>query len=400
MGPADRYLAEVAAHLTLPDEPRAEILEELAAHIGDAAADLRAAGHEPDVAEMEALARLGPPATIARALVAARRGPAQLLAAAGAGTWAALGSGVYGALTGWVVVVIASVVGLIITHWAVDALGVYFRGWAGGWNTVLTALVLAVGAYTAGAAATRGVARRDWWAASEIRGDVAVIGAITVAFLILVVYEASLNWASVLALILVPCAFAAGTRIETPPLRRFRDLGVLLVAALVIVLVGSFATWAAAGHPDSYSWNEETLGAGILPPWWGGSPDSAHSRFDASTSTSTALGTESVEYDAVSQQAIAQLRDFRLEAWIGEPPHDDWHLVPGQTRPFAVAPAQLDGTTLSGTIVFNQVPEVDWAGVVLTAVGPDGQRYLLDVSGLEQTEFFGSVFSWFAALAR
>jgi hypothetical protein len=66
-------------------------------------------------------------------------------------------------------------------------------------------------------------------------------------------------------------------------------------------------------------------------------------------------------------------------------------LVPGQTGPYAVGPAQLDGTTLSGTITFNQAPNVDWAGVVLTAGGPDGQRYLLDASGPERTEFFGSV---------
>jgi hypothetical protein len=59
-----------------------------------------------------------------------------------------------------------------------------------------------------------------------------------------------------------------------------------------------------------------------------------------------------------------------------------------------------DGAAVSGTIAFNSEPGVDWAQVVLTAFGPDGHRYLLWASGPQQSEFFGSVASWFAAVAR
>ena len=399
MDSEDRYLAEVAVHLTLPDQPKAEILEELAVHLGDTIADLQEAGLEPEAAQSEALARLGPPAGLARAIMAAHRSPAQLLAAAGAGTWAAIGSGVAGAVTGWLVVLLASVLGWLMVWQVAKALDIYYTGWTGGWNTVLTAVALAIGTFSAGAGAVRAVALRGWRAPSEVRGLVALAGGVTLAFPVLFLFEAALNWASVLGLVLVPVAFAFGTRFDTFGPLGARALGVLLIAAMAVVLPVSGAALVTANHTQSYSWNEETLGAGMLPPWWGGSPESAAVLF-SSQSTSMALGTDSVEYDLVSQQAIAQFRDFRLEAWIGEPPHDDWRLVAGQTGPYAVAPALLDGTTLSGTITFNQAPNVDWAGVVLTAAGPDGQRYLLDASGPERTEFFGSVWSWFAALAR
>ena len=60
----------------------------------------------------------------------------------------------------------------------------------------------------------------------------------------------------------------------------------------------------------------------------------------------------------------------------------------------------VDGTSMSGTIVFNQEPLANWAAVVLTAVGPDGRRYVLAATGPEQTEFFGTVWNWIAALTR
>lgn len=396
----DRYLAEVTSYLTLPDELKAEILEELAVHLGDTVAGLQEAGLSEQAAEAEALSRLGPPAALARALVAARRRPAQLLAAAGAGTWAAIGSGFTGAAGALLVVLLAAIVGSIATRQVAGALGIYPTGWTGEWNTVLTGVVFAVGALYAGAAAVSGVARRGWRAPSEVRPVVAVVGGFLIAFLVLVLFEAALNWASVIALALVPAAFAVGTQVDTVRPLRVRILGVLCLAATAVVLTVGVATFAAAGQAQSYSWNADSVGAGILPQWWGGSSRRANALFGTTGSRSSALGVETVEYQVANPGAIAQLSDFRLEAWIGQPPQDDWHLAPGQTGPFAVAPAELDGTTLSGTIIFNQAPNIDWAEVVLTAVGPDGQRYLLDASGPEQTQFFGSVWSWFAALAR
>jgi hypothetical protein len=398
MDPKDQYLTEVAGFLTLPEELKAEILEELAAHLADTVADLENTGLEPDLAEAEALARLGQPDHLARALATAHRTPAQLLAAAGAGTWAAIGSGVGGAIVGWLVVMLAAILGTIVVRQVTAALDIYFTGWTGGWNTVLTGLVLAAGALAAGTAAVHAVARRGWRAPYEVRDVVALTGGTALALLVLVLFEASLNWASVLALSLVPIAFAVGTRVSTLRPTGIRTLGVLSIATAAVVLVAGLMTGVSAGPSQSYSWNQDSIGSGILPPWWGGSSERANALFGSQSSSSTALGGETIEYQASSQQAIAQLRDFRLEAWVAQAPRDDWRLVPGQTRPFAVAPAYFDGTTISGTIAYNQSPTVTWAQVVLTAVGHDGQRYLLDASGPQQTEFFGSVWSWFAAL--
>jgi HAAS len=391
MNAQNRYFGEVNSHLTLPDELKSEVLEELAAHVADTIADLQDAGLGPETAESEAISRLGPPSELARALVAARRTPRQLLAAAGSGTWAAIGSGIKGAITGWLIVAIASAFVWAVAH--------QFRGWSAGWNTVLTAMVLATGAFAAGTAATRTVARRAWRAAPEVRNGVALAGAGVLAFLVLGLFETSLNWASVLGLAIVPLAFAAGTR--TGDVRPgIRTAVVLFVAAAILTAGAAFATQLSRGRIDSYSWNEDTFGAGILPLWWGGSSTAADALLQGSVSTSQMVGTEAIEYQVPSPQVIARLTDFRLEAWVADAPRDDWHLAPGQTAPYAVAPAYVDGTSMSGTIVFNQEPLANWAAVVLTAVGPDGRRYVLAATGPEQTEFFGTVWNWIAALTR
>lgn len=402
MDARDRYLAEVDAQLTLPDELKAEILEELAAHLADAVADLQATGREPAVAESEALARLGPPADLARALVAARRGWTKVLAAAGAGTWAAVTSGIRGAVAGWLVIVLASILGTVLARAPAQALGIEIGfGWTDGWNTVLTAAGLGVGSFLAGAAAVRAVARRSWRRPADVRSAVAVAGALAVGVLVLVQLEAALNWASVVALLLVPVAFVAGTSFESFRLPGISGIAVLLLAGLILILsVNVGSTAGGAGVPKSYWWSEEAHGYEMVGPWWRGSREGASADFPHGESGWGSSGIATVSADAASERVISQLRAFRLEAWIAQPPSDGWALIAGQQGPFATAPASVDGTTVSGTIRFDQVPGVDWAEVILTAIGSDGRRYLITANGPVPTEFHGSVWAWFSSLNR
>jgi HAAS len=399
----DEYLADLATQLPLPEPQKAEVLEELAAHLGDGVAELVAHGRDREAAEAEMLRRLGSADELARGLLRARQTRSQLLAAAGAGVVAAFRSGLFGALAGWLLVALGSILATIVLQYLRPILGLpEWSGWTPGWNSVITGLGLAIGSALAGAAAVRVVAARSWRPAFEVRPAVGVAGAIVIAYLTLVLAHQSLNWASVLAYLAIPVGFVVGARFERLHPPRWRYLLVATTAVLVGALLfgvvgGGFAS--RDGPSGGYSWSEETHGYAMIAPWWA-EPGSPKSDIVSSGEYWATSGIDSVTVDGASTAALARFDDWRLEAWRAEPPQDGWALLPGQTGPFATAPATLDGTTVSGTIAFNQEPGVDWAQVVLTAIGPDGQRYLLWASGPQQTEFYGSVWSWFAALAN
>ena len=397
----DEYLADLAARLPLPEPQRAEVLEEVAAHLGDGIADLVAHGRDPEQAEAEVLRRLGSTDELARGLLRARHTRSQLLAAAGAGVVAALRSGLFGALAGWLLVALAAVLATAAMQYLRPVLGLpEWSGWTPGWNSVITGAGLAIGAALAGAAAVRVVAGRSWRPVSDVRLPVAVGGASVVAFLALVLAHESLNWASVLAYLAVPVAFVLGARFERLQAPRWRYLLVgttaVLVGALVFSAASGFAMHGGAGW--GYSWSEETHGYAMIAPWWA-EPGSADQVIVSSGEGWGGTGIDSVTVEGASAGDLDSFSDWRLEAWRAQPPQDGWALLPGQVRPLATSPASRDGTTVSGTIAFNQEPDVDWAQVVLTALGPDGHRYLLWASGPQQSEFYGSVWSWFAALA-
>ncbi len=62
----DDYLAELLAHLRLPDGKRRRVVAEVEDHLACAAADLHAEGLDPDQAEHEAVRRFGPAGELAR----------------------------------------------------------------------------------------------------------------------------------------------------------------------------------------------------------------------------------------------------------------------------------------------------------------------------------------------
>lgn len=399
----DEYLAQVAARLPLPEPQRAEVLEELAAHLGDGVADLVAKGRDREGAEAEVLRRLGSSDDLARGLLRARQTRSQLLAAAGAGVVAALRTGLFGAVAGWLLVALASVLATVVLQSLQPLLGLpSWSGWTPGWNSVITGLGLAIGAALAGAAAVRVVAARSWRCADDVRAAVAIAGGVILGWWVLVLSHESLNWASVLAYLAIPVAFIAGARFEKlgPPSARTLVIGTaaLLLAGLVVGTAGGFAS--RSGPEGGYSWDAQSHGYSMIAPWWQ-VPGSANADIIASDSGWGGLGVDQITVEATSASVIGKFTDFRFEAWKTQPPQDNWALLPGQTGPFAVAPATPDGSTVSGTITFNQAPGVDWAQVVLTAIGPDGRRYLLWAEpSPQQTEFNGSVWSWFAAIAR
>jgi hypothetical protein len=398
----EQFLDAVAARLVAPDEVRSEILEELAAHLGDSVRELIEQGRTREAAEAEAIARLGPPEALARALAVAHRRPVQLLAAAGAGTWAAVRTGAFGTLVVWLVVGLLSIFASLLARTVAGWLGQPYLasgGWSSGWNTILTAAGLSIGGFFAAAASVRAVARRGWWTPGQVRAAVGIGGALILGVAVLGVLEQPLNWASVLAMLLVPPAFALGARLAAVPLPPRPAAVALLLALIVPVGVVSIAVSAGRAAP-SFQWDERTHGYEMIGPWWQDPAAGAATDFPSDESWSTMTGVEQVTVYAANSAVVDRFQDFRLEAWRVEPPGDGWRLIPGQTRPFAVAPATVDGTAISGTLHFNRTPGVDWAQVVLTATGQDGRRYLLTASGPRSTVFYGSVVDWFTTLGE
>jgi hypothetical protein len=357
-------------------------------------------GRTRKTAEAEAITRLGPPDQLARALAAAHRRPMHLLAAAGAGTWAALRTGTFGAVLAWLVVgllsIVASVVGRGVASWLGLPPGTN-AGWSDGWNSVLTAAGLAIGGFFAAAAAVRAVVRRGWWQPARVRLAVGIGGGLLLAMLVLGVLELPLNWASVAAMLLVPVAFALGARLEGVHLPPRRATAALMLAILIPGLAISAAV-NGRGGVTSFEWDEATHGYEMIAPWWQDPAAGEPADFPTGSSFSAMTGTVEDTVSAASVAVIQQFRDFQLEAWRAEPPGDGWRLIPGQQRPFAVSTATTLGTEVSGFLRFNRTPGVEWAQVVLTATGPDGRRYLLTASGPLPTVFYGSVVDWFAAL--
>ncbi|MGD0248746.1 MAG: hypothetical protein ABSB75_06800, partial [Candidatus Limnocylindrales bacterium] len=67
------------------------------------------------------------------------------------------------------------------------------------------------------------------------------------------------------------------------------------------------------------------------------------------------------------------------------------------TSPFAVQPATLQGDSLNASFPFQKYRNAGSWWVVLTAVGPDGHRYRLDIGGGTSTDFSGTAWEWLTA---
>jgi hypothetical protein len=400
MSDRERFLTDLAASLPLPPHVRDAVVEELAAHVDDEIADLLERGYDPASAEREAVRRLGPPRSLARDLARARRGSDRLLAAVGGGAWSAIRTAIPTVLLAWVLFAVATIAAMVVLKAIGDRLGLSPRlSTDGGWNTVITAAGLGVGALFAGSAAVRGAARAGWRSSDEVRGAVALVGGVVVGIIVVGGIATDQNWASVLAWCGVPIAFAAGCRFDA--LRAPSVTVVLLgIAAALTLVLALGAANASFGSGASYSWTDETHGYEMVGPWWQDPASSSPRDLEVEEFSSLPPGIAHVRLVLASPSVLLELRDIRLEAWRAEAPRDGWRLLAGQTAPYAVAAMAVDGTTISGVIEFDHLPSGAWAQAIATATGRDGTRYVIAAGGPTQVTFHGTVLEWFASLGR
>ena len=92
---------------------------------------------------------------------------------------------------------------------------------------------------------------------------------------------------------------------------------------------------------------------------------------------------------------LSAWHDFRFEAWRKLP--NDISPDPSFRAPFATAPAVRVGNRFQAELRLDRAPGVTFYVLAATAIGPDGQRYLLGAPNGGQTAFVGTIWDWLTA---
>jgi len=414
----DVFLQRIADGLPFDQAEKLDILHELAAHLADSTARLEADGLPLDAAERTALDRLGPPERLAVELTRARRTPRRLLAAAGAGTWAAVSGVIYGYLFGVLILVVVSIGTAALAASAVHMFGGSWGGLLD--NTAITLLALGVGAYAAGLKVTSVVAARAGYYVRAVRRVTTALGGALIAAYALVVWSGTLHWPAVAILLSLPVCFGAGAWRSTAAAFASRRWH-LQVFGLMLVIVPLGLVLRAGQQPQSSG------SGGLLPE--------GLERIGLATPASVAAaqdgdgggigrGIVSIGTIIHDPAVLAGWRDLRVEAWRGT----GWDAVdpslmavdPAARGPFAVGPAGFeapgqtlrwawgasgtavpDGSVgLSGSVRVDRSPNVTLAWVAITGLGPDGRRYIINGPLFDSTSFNGTAWDWFAAIVE
>lgn len=400
----NEFLQRVADRLPFDETERIDILRELAVHLADSTAALEAEGLTRDAAERAAIERLGPPDALADGLTEAGRSPRRMLAAAGAGTWAALGGAVYGYLFGWLAVMAASIATVLLASSPLHLFG-------GGWGSLLgtttvTLVAIAVGMYAAGRKLTSTAAARAGYRARQTRRITSVLGGGVALAFALIGWRGSLDWPNVVFLLSLPAWFMAGAW-HAPgrpfPSRRWK-VGVLAVAALVVPATLALGMGGAGMMSGGGSFRPSGVEKIARPQ-----PEPVAA---AITSSGGPLGAGLVTIYATfdDPSMLAGWGDFRVEAWRGIRTQadypGDWTIDPEATRPFAAEAAVLEAADpssgeparLEGSVAIDSNPSVTLAWLTITGAGPDGRRYIVDGLSFATTTFNGTGLEWLTAV--
>jgi hypothetical protein len=398
------FLQRVADRLPFDQAERIEILRELAVHLSDSSARLEAEGLTRDAAERAAIERLGPPDVLADALTAARRSPRRLLAAAGAGTYAALGGAVYGYFLGLLAVIAGSIVTVVLAASPLHAFGGSWGGILG--TTTITLIAIAVGLYAAGHQLTATAAARSGYRPREVRWLTSVLGGLLVLAYALIGWRGTLDWPNAVVLLSLPLWFVTGAwraSVKPFPSHPWR-LGVFVIVLLVIPVALALGMGSAG----------TTSGGGSFRP--AGVERVARSQPEsiaaAMAESGGPLGRGLVTMYAVMNDptVLDGWHDLRVEAWRGirtdaEFP-GDWTLDPSARQWIASGPASVEmepfgadtRVRLEGSVSIDRYPSVTLAWLAITGVGPDGNRYILHGLSFITTTFNGTGLDWLTAV--
>jgi hypothetical protein len=411
------FLQRIADGLPFDEAEKLDILRELAGHLADSTARFESEGMTPESAERAALDRLGPPGRLANELTSARRTPRRLLAAAGAGTWAAVTGVVYGYVFGLLVLSAASIVTALLAASVVRLFGGSWGGLLDGSATTL--LALGVGAYAAGLKVTPAVAARAGYRIRTARRVTTALGGALILGYALVGWSGTLTWPAVAVLLSLPGWFVLGAWRATDasfPSRqwRLRIIGLALVIVPLALVLGMSVQPQSSGSITSDPNDVGRIGLPI--------PEAVAAAQDIGQGSAKAGGFVWISTVVRDPAVIAGWRDLRVEAWRGiskdgVDPTVLPVLDPAARGPFAVGPAGFeppgqfpfgtwssstavpDGSVqLDGSVRIDRSPSVTLAWLAITGVGPDGRRYIINGPSFESTAFNGTAWDWLTAV--
>jgi hypothetical protein len=246
----ESFLAEVHRRLDLPDPVANEVIEEVAAHIDDGAADLREHGEAPDDAEQRAVRRLGDPHELAASLSRARRGR-WILAAVGGGirgviveggrvSLFVLAAGVLAALAIVAAVLVLSGPGDLPGGLDPTSITYYYATRVAPWGSLgPVAVVIAFCAYLGWVMPAR-IARSTVRSVPGVRRLVAAVGMGVGSVLVWFVLPLSLDPILAIGYPLAPLAFGvAALRAPTQPRFRPRVRGLIALAAAFVMFTAA-----------------------------------------------------------------------------------------------------------------------------------------------------------------
>ena len=400
----EAYLDKIEGALDLPIAERIDVRDEIEAHLRDERAAGIAAGADLSAAASDAIGRLGDPRNLGRELTRARQTRSALLAAAGAGTWAAAGAAVRGFILG---------IALIATVLSAAGVATAFAFRAGligtwnltdqGWFTAIWGMALWVAAWQGARSLVSTVARRSHRRAERVRLYAALVAGALAAWLSLAWLQAPQNLASVVVLALVPVMFViaalTGSDRLIAPSRQARRASLALFATVVVAvpLLLSFSgtsahTELSAIGPVPYASMEELLAAQGFdmpgrfvadPPEFG------------NPGWTIDHGVARVELDSAAV-VTARWHDLRVEAWRADLT-TGW-LDRAYRAPFAIAPIGLaQNGSLVGSVRVDRTRDVSGWWLVVTGQAADGGRDLVVSLGGTNTTFTGSALDWLAA---
>jgi hypothetical protein len=419
--PISAYLNRMTGALALPAGDVAEVRAELADHLQDSIATLEAEGFEREAAIREALGRLGPPAELGRQLRAAHQSTRRLLAGVGGGVFAAGGGFVLGYLGGialaLLLVIVLAAVTAVLTLVGVRLPDITSPGSGQAGNSLMLSIMLAVAAAFATRYAVRtsaGLSRRAprtvavFWAAAAVLGF---------GWYALFGLRGEQSWLGVAGELCIPLAAVAGAlvRIERPMPHVGRWAIVCSAISVVVLVLGLALVAGSSGSSGSGSGqatesqqsdlHADTV-APAAPAAWLPADD-----YVVTDQEGDHAGATHMDAQVISQAPgafspvpfapiLANWRDLRFEAWHGQPMWQDPGAIGVDTHyssPIAVQPAVLQADFLQADFHFERMRDARSWWVVLTGVGPDGNRYRLGDGTGNQTDFNGSIWDWLTA---
>lgn len=413
------YLDRVGSTLSLPAVDVAEVRAELADHIGDSIDSLAAEGLDRDKAIRESLARLGSPTELGRQIRVAHQSTRRLLAGAGGGVFAAGGGFVLGWIAGYAIafglfLLAALSVGLL------SLVGLRLPNLDSTSSQVISSLMLAGGFMFGATQATRYAVRTSAGFSRRAPRSIAIFwasaSAIGFGWWAIFGMRGPMSWPGVIAYLCVPIvAFAAAFfRIERPLPHVGRNALLAGLGGLLIVILSAGLLIGATESGQSGGTTLTTLGVahrqgparGSLPPdaptdWvpqrsiFGGGVRSADTGGDLYSAITDQQAPVSMA------EALTNWHDLRFEAWHwidSSGPDDVFGADARSSTPAVILPAEVHDTWLQAIFHLNRLRDPGPWEVILTGIGPDGQRYLIaDCGSGMNTQFNGSVWDWLTA---